>query len=103
MDTLLALVKDTPANVLIVAIICIAIVLTTLVIAVSLLIYFRIKNSELRKLQEAERNKEKEEKWFSLRKEYQNNLLDDLKAKDQNKEYIEQLRKCIEWIDKQKK
>ena len=69
-------------DVIVVAIVCGAVVLTTLVIAVSLLIYFRIKNSKLRKLQEAERNQEIEEKWFSLRKEYQSVILSILKPKE---------------------
>lgn len=94
-------------DVIVVAIICGAIVLITLIVAISLLFYFCKKSSKLRKQKEAERIKAKENEWFSLRKEYQGNLLDYLKAKDDskgiNKEYLDELRDCIKWIDEQKK
>ena len=93
-------------DVIVVAIICGAIVLITLIVAISLLFYFCKKSSKLRKQKEAERIKAKEKEWFSLRKEYQGNLLDYLKAKDDskgiNKEYLDELRDCIKWIDEQK-
>lgn len=112
-------------NVIVVAIICGTIVLITLIVAVSLLVYFRIKNSKLGKQQEAERIKEKEDKWFSLRKEYQSAILSILKLKetpnqkedtlverkaeseeqkdDSKEKYIKELRDCIKWIDSQMK
>ncbi len=68
-------------DVIIVAIVCGAIVLTTLIVAVSLLIYFCSRKSKLRKLQNAERIREKEERWFSLRKEYQSAILRVLEPK----------------------
>ena len=69
-------------HVIIVAIVCGAIVLITLIVAVSLLIYFCSRNSKLRKLQNAERIREKEERWFSLRKEYQSAILSILEPKE---------------------
>ena len=109
-DSCESCVHEVPTNcqdVKIVGIVCSAIVLTTLIVAISLLICFCKKNRKLHKQQEAERIKTEESEWFSLRKEYQGNLLDYLKAKDgskeKNNEYIEELRKCIEWIDSQKK
>ncbi len=69
-------------HVIIVAIVCGAIVLTALIVAVSLLIYFCSRNSKLRKLQNAERIREKEERWFSLRKEYQSAILSILEPKE---------------------
>ena len=74
-----------------------------LIVALSFLVYYGIKNCRSRKEQEAVQAKEKDEKWFSLRKEYQNNLLDYLKTDNQNEEYIEELRKSIKLIDEQKK
>jgi len=108
-----------------VVIICGAIVAIVLIVAVSFLAYWGIKNRRLRKEEKAERAKEKDEKWFSLRKEYQGAILDTLKPrevptqektvseeketkqieiKDGFKEsYIEELRNCIKWIDSQMK
>lgn len=94
-------------DVIAVAIICGAIVLTTLIVAISLLFYFCKRNSKLSKQQKSERIRAKENKWFSLRKEYQGNLLDYLKAKDGSKEknndYLDELRNCLNWIDSQMK
>lgn len=104
--------------------ICGAIVAIVLIVALSFLAYCWIKNTRLHKEQKAERAKEKEEKWFSLRKEYQGAILDILKPKDiptkekesfeeketnpseikdRKERYIEELRNCIKWIDEQKK
>ncbi len=90
-------------DVKIAVIICGAVVAMVLIFALSFLVYYGIKNCRSRKEQEAVQAKEKDEKWFSLRKEYQNNLLDYLKTDNQNEEYIEELRKSIKWIDEQKK
>lgn len=90
-------------DVKIAVIICGAVVVMVLIVALSFLVFYGIKNCRSRKEQEAVQAKEKDEKWFSLRKEYQNNLLDYLKTDNQNEEYIEELRKSFKWIDEQKK
>ena len=105
-DTCQPCVQEVETNcndVNIAVIICRAIVTTVLIVAVSVLVYYWLRNRRLRKEQEAEQTKEKKEKLFSLRKEYQNNLLDYLKTNNQNEDYIQELRDCINWIDEQKK
>lgn len=85
MEPSLPCVHEVPSNcqdVTIVALVCGAIVLTTLIVAVSLLFYFCRRNSKLRKQQDAERIREKEERWFSLRKEYQSAILSILEPKE---------------------
>ncbi len=84
-DSFQPCIQDSPTNcqdVTIVALVCGAIVLTTLIVAVSLLFYFCRRNSKLRKQQDAERIREKEERWFSLRKEYQSAILSILEPKE---------------------
>lgn len=124
-ESCLPCVQKTTANcsdVKIAVFICGAIVTIVLIVALSFLAYCWIKNTRLRKEQKAERAKE--EKRFSLRKEYQGAILDILKPKDiptkekesfeeketnpseikdRKERYIEELRNCIKWIDEQKK
>lgn len=103
------------------AIICGMIVSITFIVAVTLLIHSIIRGSRLRRQKQAELNNEKEERWFSLRKEYQSAILRILEPKetstkgiDNQKErnaesgewkgcskedYINELRDCIKWIE----
>jgi len=123
-------VQEFPTNVFdlwIAIAICIAIVVVALITAHSLLVYYNAKNRKLCEQRKDERNIETEKEWFSLRKEYHGAILKILNPKetptqkekssedtntntntkelkdDAKEKYIEELRKCIEWIDKQKK
>ena len=77
-------IQEVPTNcndTQIVAYICNAIVAVVFIVAVSFFVYLCIKNCRLRKEQEAKRIKEKEDNWFSLRKEYQGAILSILNPK----------------------